>query len=360
MIRVFDRKLMEVMNKKEKPEISVIIPVYRVDVKLLKRCLNSLETQTEQNIEILLVFDEELSEYCELIDSYSRQMGNLRVMEREHQGVSAARNKGIQSASGTWITFVDADDWLESDALEYLKKTAEEQNADIVMGEHLMEYGTASQSHQYRQLEEVFIGEKKRIFETDVLKPQTGAGFVWGKIFRKRFLVENQIYFDEALSSAEDAEFMFRAACTANKIIYITKTCYHYWYNANSAVRRYQSDYVERYSRAMRALKKDIDERKGKEYCREAYYSCVLYHLLLIAVNYSFHPDSGLNEKEQINEFRSLLKQPLFKEAIGHIHYQDFSKTRQITLACIKKRFYIGVKWIAQVRHMQFKKYSET
>ena len=74
----------------------------------------------------------------------------------------------------------------------------------------------------------------------------------------------------------------------------------------------------------MKALEKDIDERKDKEYCRETYYSCVLYHLLLIVINYSFHPQSGLKGKEQIREFKKLLKQPMFDTALKHIHFEDF------------------------------------
>lgn len=344
--------------KKESPKISVVIPVYRVDIQLLERCLQGLENQTEQDFEVLLVFDEDISAYHSVVKRYQNRISGIRVMEREHQGVSAARNKGIQNAEGRWIAFVDADDWLEENALEVQMKAGEDQDADIVMGEHLMEYGNASQMHQYLKKNIVYGKDNKSIFEKDILKPQTGAGFVWGKLFRREFLVKNRIYFNEALSAAEDAEFMFRAACDAQKIIFITDICYHYRYNPTSAVRRYQTDYVDRYMRAMEALRQDIGERKDKEYCRETYYSCVLYHLLLIAVNYSFHPQAGQKRKEQMRAFGKLLKQPLFREALRHVHYKDFSKTRQITLGCIKCHFYFGVWVIARIRHRQFKQYS--
>lgn len=347
------------MMEKENPKISVIIPIYHVEISLLERCLNGLEKQTEQDFEVLLVFDEDMSKYNSLVEKYIKRKLKIKAMEREHQGVSAARNKGIQNAEGKWIAFVDADDWLEDDALKIQLKTGEEQNADIVMGEHLMEYGTTSQLHQYLKASQVFERGNKEIFEKDILKPQTGAGFVWGKLFRKDFLIENKIYFNENLSAAEDAEFMFRTACDAKRIVYITELCYHYWYNASSAVRRYQKDYVQKYVKSMKALEKDIDERKDKEYCRETYYSCVLYHLLLIVINYSFHPQSGLKGKEQIREFKKLLKQPMFDTALKHIHFEDFSKTRQITLACIKCHFYFGVRMIAKIRHKQFKNYSK-
>lgn len=339
-------------------KISVIIPVYEVEEQLLDRCLNSLLEQTEKKIEVLIVCDMPGDRYRKLVDQYRNRGMRIRMEEQNHQGVSAARNRGLKMAEGQWISFTDADDWLSEDALEKLCRTAEENQAEIVMGEHRMEYGSRTLAHSYQEKTVVFEGKNRTLFEMDTLRPQTGAGFVWGKLFSKSMLDREQLFFQVGLSAAEDAEFMFRAACAASRIAYITDVCYHYWFNPASAVRKYRSDYAERYICSMEALRRDIEERPSVKYCLETYYSCVLYHLLLIVVNYSFHPESPKSAGDQVKEFRELLKKPIFKEALEHIHYGDFSKTRQITLLCVQLRLYSVLRLIVKVRHRQFRQYS--
>lgn len=340
-------------------KISIIIPVYHTDYKLFERCLESIQQQNLVDIEVVIVFDEPAAAYQEILKRYREKGLNVIVEEQNHSGVASARNRGIRKAQGEWVLFVDSDDWLEKDAIRNLVLAAEKEKADIVMGEYIMEYEKNSKLHNYDDKKVVFDGRKKQVFETDVLKPQTGAGFVWGKIFLRKFLINKEIYFNETLSAAEDAEFMFRASCAAQRIVYINMICYHYWFNSNSAVRKYRNDYADKYILSMEAINRDIRGKNDEAYYREAYYSCVLYHLLLIVINYSFHPESECYGKKKIKEFKKILKKPIFNEALKHIHYGDFSKTRKITLWCIKKHFYLVVKMIAQVRHMQFKKYSK-
>lgn len=257
-------------------------------------------------------------------------------------------------AEGNWVAFLDADDWLEEDALEELCAFGEKQRADIVMAS--MENTGNPNNVFYRDVDTVFCGEEKPKFVADVLKPQTGAGFACGKIFKRALLAENKIFFNEALAAAEDAEFVFRTANAAERIAYIPKVGYHYWYNPNSAVRCYRTDYAQRYILAIDAVRQDMDDMGVWEQYREAFYSFVLYHLLLIAVNASFHPQSGKNMAEQLREFQKLLAENPFSEALQFIRYSDFSITRRAALLCIRTRFYLGVKMIAWVRHQQFRR----
>lgn len=346
------------MNGKKKEKVSIVIPVYEVEVQLLERCLDSIHKQKECDVEVLVVCDMPGERYQELIQKYQRAGLQVHMEEQDHQGVSAARNRGLRMAKGQWISFVDADDWLEEHALSCLLDAATAHDADFVMGEHQMEYGNKTQSHSYLSQKTIFQGDRKSQFEKDVLKPQTGAGFVWGKLFRRSFLERCNLQLNEGLAAAEDAEFLFRAACEASTIVYITDLCYHYWFNPASAVRKYRSDYADRYIASMNALKADIEARPSKSYCMKTYYNCVLYHLLLIVVNDSFHPENPKNSKEKRSAFHRLCSLPIFKEALKHIQLSDFSKTRQITLICVKLHFYFALQMIAGIRHRQFRKYS--
>ena len=343
--------------EEEKITVSVVVPVYQTPLELLRRCLDSLEAQTLEGVEVLLAFDEPADGYRDTVDPYAQRMA-LRVLELPHGGVSAARNAGIRHAQGEWISFVDADDWIDPEMLARQVQEGESRGADIIMTEHVMEYGASSQPRGYQSQAMLFAGEDKRRFECDVLKPQTGAGFVTAKLLRRALLMEREIFFREELSAAEDAEFMFRAACAARCIAYLPLPMYHYWFNAGSAVRRYRSDYAQRYIRSMEAIRADLDQMGDREYCRDAYHSCVLYHLLLIAVNDSFHPDNGLGGRAQRKAFRDRVRTALFAQCLEHVHLGDFSTTRKVTLLCVKLRFYYGVYLIAKVRHWQFRKFA--
>lgn len=340
-----------------KMKVSVVVPVYQVPHMLLERCLESLMAQTLDGVEVLLVFDEPAQSYMPVIRAYDQKL-NLRVLEQAHQGVSAARNLGMQHAQGEWIAFVDSDDWIDPEMLQRQAEAGNAHGADVVMGEHTMEYGETSQERRYMEREMCFAGEEKRRFECDVLKPQTGAGFSTAKLFRRVWMAEQELEFHTGLSAAEDAEFMFRVACAAQRIYYLPLPMYHYWFNQSSAVHRYRPDYAQRYIRSMEAIRADLEEMGDREYCRDAFDSCVLYHLLLIAVNDCFHPDNGMTGTQQRRAFRAMVARPLFAEALRHVHYGDFSTTRKITLLCLRMRFYFGVYLIAKVRHWQFHRYA--
>lgn len=334
-------------------DISVIIPVYRTEESLLRRCLESIESQSRKGIEVWLIFDGDESNNPGLVRSFWDRGMDLHYEVCAHIGVSAARNRGIGNASGKWVVFVDADDWLETDALERLCNMAEKKKADVVMAEHWTEHGSRTERHVYRKKSALFAGDKKWRFTNDVLNPQTGAGFVWGKMFRRDFLQENGLQFCEELSVAEDAEFMFRVSEAAERIVYMRRPLYHYWYHVNSVVRSYREDYAKRYVAAMQEIRRVIDMTENAPLYQDAYNGCVVYHLLLIAVNYSFHPESGKRMIEQLREFRALAESEPFAEALKTVSCDGFSFTRRVTVRCMRLRLYILVCLIAKIRHIQ-------
>jgi len=113
------------------PVISVIVPVYNVE-KHLRRCIDSILTQTFRDFECILI-DDGSPDNCPVIcDEYAVKDSRIIVIHQENAGVSVARNAGLLIASGEWIGFVDSDDWLEPEALKILIEKQIETNADIV------------------------------------------------------------------------------------------------------------------------------------------------------------------------------------------------------------------------------------
>lgn len=126
-------KKTSISYNKENLLVSVIIPIYKVDV-FLKKCVDSVLNQTYNNIEVILVDDGSPDTCPEICDEYAKQDSRVRVIHKCNGGQSSARNAGINIAKGDYITFVDSDDWIDPNAYKNLVSSAVENNLDIVGG----------------------------------------------------------------------------------------------------------------------------------------------------------------------------------------------------------------------------------
>ena len=117
------------MNHKE-PLISVVVPVYNVE-KYLKRCLNSILVQTYSNLEILLIDDGSTDQSGQICDEFAKLDSRIRVLHKNNGGLSDARNVGIEAAKGEYVTFVDSDDYVDEDLIEYLYKMIEQTHTEM-------------------------------------------------------------------------------------------------------------------------------------------------------------------------------------------------------------------------------------
>ena len=116
------------MNKQDL--ISVIVPVYNVE-NYLKRCLDSIINQTYQNIEIILIDDGSTDNSGNLCEDYKKIDNRIKVVHKTNGGLSDARNTGIKKAKGKYITFVDSDDYVEYDYVEYLYNLIKKYDTNI-------------------------------------------------------------------------------------------------------------------------------------------------------------------------------------------------------------------------------------
>ena len=169
---------MTVMNR---PLISVIVPIYMVE-QYLDECVGSLRSQTLKNIEIILVDDGSPDNCPAMCDKYSAEDERIKVIHKESGGVSDARNKGIDAATGEYLFFIDSDDYAMSEMCGALHSLAEETNADIVCGGFLEIYGDDRRPWKDDGLNTVYSGKEAL---SELLKGNNVNGFVWGKLYRR-------------------------------------------------------------------------------------------------------------------------------------------------------------------------------
>lgn len=199
-------------------KISVIVPFFN-SKKTLGRCLNSILAQTYKNFELIAVNDGSTDNSLEIVSSYAEKDNRIKIVNKAHKGVSSARNKALEVATGDLIQFVDADDDIEPDMFETAVSLMEETGADIVVCNHdhpcIMNYLGDSV---------LDFTEKKNIWR---FYQNTFAGVVpWNKLYKREIITEK---FDEEISFTEDDVFCLSNMANAKKIAGTSKVLYHYF-----------------------------------------------------------------------------------------------------------------------------------
>lgn len=227
--------------KLEKQElISIIVPVYKAET-YIKRCIDSLISQTYANIEIILVDDGSPDNSGKICDEYANKDGRIKVIHKENGGVSSTRNVAISKSTGKYIVFVDSDDWLETNAIESLYKTLITENVDMVRGHYFINTDETENIATFNQI----VQERKKIFtDTDEFKNVILRSFLEGNIpgylwlfIMKRDLIVGEKPFKEDISLAEDLLLLIEIFSRAKSIYFYDMPLYHYYMNDSGLTR---------------------------------------------------------------------------------------------------------------------------
>lgn len=220
---------MQVPNS-EAPLISVIIPVYNAE-KYLKKCLDTVLSQTYTNIEVILVNDGSSDESGAIIDSYACQDGRIRVIHlSENKGVSYARNRGIDILKGEYTIFVDADDYVESDFLEKLYVNLKENQADIsICGVDFV--GFPKNNPLWKNNHSCVVSADQAVFF--ILNNYGFGQEMCNKLFLT--ILVKKICFIENIYQGEDILFIYQILKYVRYVSYLPEKLYHYIYHEDSS-----------------------------------------------------------------------------------------------------------------------------
>ena len=205
----------------EKDKVSIIVPVYNVE-KYIEKCLKSLISQSYKNIEIILIDDGSKDNSGKICDTYKRKDSRIKVIHKENAGVSEARNLGIQKATGRYLCFVDADDFVMNDYIEYMHQLIVKESSDIAVCTKMFSNFNEEQSSD--EMIEVLDGENAII---RILNYRMPIG-VYSRIFKKDLIKDNGIKFLKDIYMGEG--FNFNVACfqKAKKVIISNYKVYYY------------------------------------------------------------------------------------------------------------------------------------
>lgn len=218
-------------------KVSIIIPIYKVEEKYLRKCIESAMNQTLEDIEIILVDDESPDNCGKICDEYAKRDNRIKVIHQKNRGLSGARNSGFKVANGEWITFMDGDDWIENKMCEKLYNLAKKDNLDIVCSAVIKDYGNRVNEYNYAKFIDgkIYRNNECKYWQAEMLDHTANVSGVYAKLIKRELLEKNNILHNEDLrQGAEGIEFNLRLFGKVNSILFTKQYFYHYMYNPNS------------------------------------------------------------------------------------------------------------------------------
>lgn len=356
----FNSSLRMVDMLQQKPiYISVLVPVYNVPEKLLKRCLDSLLQQTLMQSEFILVDDGSSDNSGQICEEYAKKDSRMIVIHQENKGLSAARNTAFSLARGSYIMFLDGDDYIEPQTCALAWKIADEKNVDVVFWNIQTEYAHSS------TITKPFTGESKGLtpeevnnLQKNVLDFNAKIAQVFAKIVNREILINNKIFHEEELrQGAEGIVFNFKLFANVKSAYYLNKTFNHYVYNEQSISHLPNLSNYYLIVRCFTYIRKLTQQKSfsNKEELFKLIDVRLLYVIITTAISGFFNPANKLSYSDKVLGFENFLKEDIIKHALTYGDRSKVSRQRRLVLWLIDHKIFFSVQILAWLRKLQYK-----
>lgn len=257
---------------KDQLKLSIIIPVYNME-RYLQRCFDSVLNQKYPYMEIIVVDDGSTDNSLLVCTEYAKKDNRIHVIHKENQGLVAARKTGLDVATGQYITYVDADDWIEDKSYDELMVIASEKEPDLISCSFIKEFGELQTIRNDYPEEGLYSHEEfEKIVEETIEKkdffcPPIGASLCC-KVIRKEFLEKYQMQVPDDVELSEDFAVSLPMAAFATSIYISKRPYYHYCQNKSSMCWEWREGSYDRLRVFARHLDRAIPNTQGDIFCK--------------------------------------------------------------------------------------------
>ena len=301
-------------------KVSVIIPVYNVE-KYIPECLDSVLNQTFKDIEIICINDCSTDGSFNILKKYAQKDKRIRVIDfLKNQGVSIARNTGIEEASGDYIAFLDPDDWWELYLIEKAINKIQKDNTDIVLFCHneFINNELVPKVEKIAEIQDIINGADftKYIYNVAIL--------AWDKLYKAELLKNERIRFTEHLHPTEDVIFALEVFSKKPKVSYMTKCFYNYRIKRKGSA---MNNYCRLITNQIEALKillnlkfyKEADD-EYKMHCVKLIYGGVVYFYM----NFKEQHQLTLKDHIEVRKLFHYMNKNIPANILEHINTYKF------------------------------------
>lgn len=312
-------------------KVSVIIPVYQAE-KFIRTCVQSVLSQTYREIELVLVDDGSQDHSLEICNEFAETDSRIKVIHQENRGVSVARNRGLEEATGDYILFVDADDLIEKNMIEYMVKRVSQGCHDIVICGFDYVYSDRIET----QIPQMGEGNYKKEYvyaNFGELYRQGILHNIGTKLYSVQLLKQNHIRFDEKRTVLEDIQFCLEAIKCADHIYICTANFYKYIMQANqsSIQKTYRKNYYLNLQDFFRFIE-NLGIKKDKDF-----YLIYMDAILLTLVNELYNDRKRVGNI--IKEYKNICCLDYVKESSQYILKEDVRLSKYLFYKVIWKKW---------------------
>lgn len=344
-------------------KISYIVAIYNVD-QFLERCLDSICNQTYKKIEIILVDDGSTDNSGVICDNYATRDERIKVIHQENKGVSQARNSGINTSTGEWICFIDGDDWIDIELGENLTRFIDNKcNYDMVF----FQFKLSTENKNCNK----YSGEQKAIelSKTDIeglreglLNPDIDIvnnyrkmnynyQAPWGKLYRRKFLKENNLAFKKGVNRGQDLLFNFSVYKVLQYAVLIPVMGYVYRIRPSSIGHRYNTDIFKININLVNAIKESITDSDSvaiKEYYDLMVVRQFIYSIMLDC----FHNENKASYLERRKKFLYYRNHLIFDESFKRADLKNFKFKAYLISKMSKYKFFLLIELVIKATNL--------
>lgn len=321
--------------------VSIIIPVYNVE-RYIKRCIDSVLAQTMKDFELILVDDGSLDKCGQICDEYAKCDSRINVVHKENEGVSAARNTGLDLAKGKYVVFLDSDDEVKKNYIETLLQA--EEDIDLVV------CGIEKRNKERKTIAntKVFSRTVEVITVQEIIKmdQERTLSYVVAKRFKNEVLQNKKIRFHSDLSLGEDTLFVADYLYHCERIRFFENELYIYYKYGSGTLSSVDENYVEKLEKANRLIDASLEKRweitdnlEWKKRMWSVYHYTIFYIL----------KKSEIKGWKKIERLQNILRRKSIEEYLQNIDFYMADESKIVRRVIASRNAYlIALFWILQ------------
>ena len=330
------------------PLISFVVPVYNAE-RTLHDCVRSLIKQTFGNIEIILVNNCSTDESLGKCNELAKEDERVKVVDIAEKGVSAARNRGIELATGEYIAFVDADDWIDPDVCELFADLNAKYDYDLFcFSAQYHKKGKVTTTYLFDKDVELLSQNQKEEFQIKVFAPHAPyfkyktntrfAGSAWGKFYKREKLLKNNLRFATETIISEDVLFNTLSLDYFHRIGYTKQCFYHYEQNEDSAQNGYRPNSDKYFIFIVEKIQEWLRKTKESQHFVDAANCLFVHYLFGILKEDLCHKDNRLSYAERKKAFKQVLSKGELWFPLVEVNNNFFSFPERMLVWLLKKK----------------------